>query len=42
MDLSGITSNKGMSAAERKEAIKAQVSNELALANAQNLIEKAT
>ncbi len=45
MDLSGLTgggANKGVSAQERKEAIKAQVQSELAMANAQNLIEKAT
>ncbi|KDN35681.1 hypothetical protein K437DRAFT_260323 [Tilletiaria anomala UBC 951] len=43
MDLSSLTGSSGgakMSAQERKETIKAQVTNELAMANAQQLIEK--
>ncbi|PWN87888.1 hypothetical protein FA10DRAFT_255554 [Acaromyces ingoldii] len=43
MDLSSALSGiKGGSAQEKKEAIKAQVSSEIAMANAQQLITKAT
>ncbi|CBQ68103.1 related to TIM13-Translocase of the inner membrane [Sporisorium reilianum SRZ2] len=46
MDLSSLTgksaAGSGATSAERKEAIKQQVSSELAMANAQQLITKAT
>ncbi|KIS72272.1 protein translocase subunit TIM13 [Mycosarcoma maydis] len=46
MDLSSLTGKSaaagGATSAERKEAIKQQVSSELAMANAQQLITKAT
>ncbi|PWN47667.1 hypothetical protein IE53DRAFT_390198 [Violaceomyces palustris] len=42
MDFSALSGVKGANAAEKKEAIKQQVSSELAMANAQQLITKAT
>jgi len=42
MDLSSLTGNKSASSAEQKDAIKKRVSAEVAMANAQQLISKAT
>ncbi|KAL4403001.1 protein translocase subunit [Malassezia pachydermatis] len=42
MDFSSLTGKKGASSAEQKDAIKQRVANEIAMANAQQLIGKAT
>ena len=42
MDFSSLTGNKGGPTAEQKEALKQRVSAEVAMANAQQLISKAT
>ncbi|WFD36625.1 protein translocase subunit [Malassezia cuniculi] len=42
MDFSSLTGNKAGSSAEQKEALKQRVTAEVAMANAQQLISKAT
>lgn len=42
MDFSSITGKKGASSSEQKDALKQRVSTEIAMANAQQLISKAT